>query len=451
MAASLFDSALYARLLPSGDAGRLFSDSAEVRAMMLVEGALARVQGDLGVIPAESAAFLHRATMEIQLDPAGMAEATGQNGVTVPGLVAAMRKALEAPGHAQYLHWGATSQDIMDTGLMLRLKQVLAQMTVALDATLAALAVLADAQADTPMAARTYGQAATPTSFGAVVAEWGAPLLELRGEFAALPHAALWVQLAGAAGTAAALGPSAPEQRRRLAAALGLHDPGRSWHADRTPILRIGGVMARLAAALGKIGEDMVLMTQTGVAELTLGQSGGSSTMPQKQNPVVPSMLMALARHAIGLHATLQGAALHRQQRDGVAWFTEWLVLPQLCLSAQSALIQTRDLIPGIAPRSDRMRAVLTGDQNLIHAEALSFRLAEHLPRPEAQAAIKALAQDAIRSGADLADLARAAYPGIAMDDVFAPEAQMGHAPADARAFAARVRAALDNVKSGAP
>jgi 3-carboxy-cis,cis-muconate cycloisomerase len=443
MPASLFDSALYARLLPTADAGRLFSDSAEVRAMMLVEGALAKVQGDLGVIPADAAAFLHRASLELQLDPAGMAEATGQNGVSVPGLVAAMRKALEAPAHAQYLHWGATSQDIMDTGLMLRLKQVLAQQAQALDALLAAMAVLADAQADTPMAARTYGQAATPTSFGAVVAEWGGPLLELRPELARLTPDALWVQLAGAAGTAAALGPSAPEQRRQLAAALGLHDPGRAWHADRTPILRIGGVMARLAVALGKIGEDLILLTQTGVAELTLGQAGGSSTMPQKQNPVVPSMLVALARHAIGLHATVQGAGLHRQQRDGAAWFTEWLVLPQLCLAAHSTLIQTCVLIPGITPRADRMRAVLTGDQNLIHAEALSFRLAEHLPRPEAQAAIKALAQDAIRSGADLAELARAAYPTLPLDDVFAPEAQMGHAPADARAFAVRVRAVL--------
>lgn len=444
MAASLFDSALYARLLPTGEAARLFTDSAEVRAMMLVEGALARVQGDLGVIPAESAAFLHRASLELQLDPAGMAQATGQNGVTVPGLVAAMRKALEAPDHAQYLHWGATSQDVMDTGLMLRLKQVVGQMAAALDPLLMALAEQAEAHAETPMAARTYGQAATPTSFGAVCAEWGGALLDLRGEIAALPQAALWVQLAGAAGTGAALGASAPEQRRRLAAALGLQDPGRSWHADRTPILRIGAVMARLAAALGKIGEDLTLLTQTGLAEVTLGQSGGSSTMPQKQNPVVPAMVTALARHAIGLHATLQGAALHRQQRDGAAWFTEWLVLPQLCLATQSALIQTRDLIPGITPRADRMRAVLTGDQNLIHAEALSFRLTEHLPRPEAQAAIKTLAQQAIRSGADLADLARAAYPDVAMDDVFAPEAQMGHAPADARAFAARVRAALD-------
>lgn len=443
MAASLFDSALYARLLPTGDAARLFSDSAEVRAMMLVEGALARVQGDLGVIPAESAAFLHRAALELQLDPAGMADATGQNGVTVPGLVTAMRKALEAPTHAQYLHWGATSQDIMDTGLMLRLKQVLAQAAAALDVTLAALAVLADAQAETPMAARSYGQAATPTSFGVVVAEWGAPLLELRGEVSALGPSALWVQLAGAAGTAAALGPTAPDQRARLATALGLHDPGRSWHADRTPLLRIGGVMARLAAALGKIGEDLILLTQSGVAEVTLGRAGGSSTMPQKQNPVAPSMVVALARHAVGLNATLQGAGLHRQQRDGAAWFTEWLVLPQLCLAAQSALIQTRDLIPGIAPRADRMRAVLTGDQNLIHAEALSFRLAEHLPRPAAQAAIKTLAQQAIATGADLADLARAAYPAIALDDVFAPAAQMGHAPADARAFAARVRRAL--------
>jgi 3-carboxy-cis,cis-muconate cycloisomerase len=441
MAASLFDSTLYAKLFVTGDVGRLFTDSAEVRAMMIVEGALAKVQGALGVIPSPSAAFLHRASMEIQIDPSSLAEATGQNGVTVPGLVAAMRKHLEAPEHAQYLHWGATSQDIMDTGLMLRLRQMLAQHDDALAALLKALASLADEHAETPMTARTYGQHATPTSFGAAVANWGAPLLSLREELGALRAKGLWVQLAGATGTGAALGATAATQRQALAEALGLHDPERSWHADRSPILAIASWVTRLAIALGKMGDDLVLATQSGVEEVLLGQSGGSSTMPQKQNPVVPSAITALARHAISLNASLQGAGMPRQERDGAAWFTEWLTLPELCLTSSAALFKARDLAQTLRPRPEIMLAALTNGQNLIHAEALSFRLAEHMPRPEAQAAIKALAKDANATGADLAVLARAAYPHMPLDDIFDPAQQMGHAPADARAFVRRVRA----------
>ena len=126
MAASVFASALYGGLFPTGEVGRLWSDAAEVRAMLLVEGALARAQGSLGVIPEISGAFIHRAAMEVQIDPAGLAGATGRNGVAVPALVAAFRKAMEAPEHANYVHWGATRQDIIDTGLMLRLRQTLA-------------------------------------------------------------------------------------------------------------------------------------------------------------------------------------------------------------------------------------------------------------------------------------------------------------------------------------
>ena len=406
MAASVFDSPLYSRLFPSGEVGRLFTDSAEVRAMLLVEGALAKAQGALGVIPETAAAYIHRAAMEVQIDPAALADPTGQNGVSVPGLVAAFRSAMEAPEHAQYAHWGATSQDIIDTGLMLRLGRMLALQEEMLTDTLKALGRLAADHAATPMAARTYGQHATPTSFGATVAHWGSPLLDLLGELPALRQSTLWVSLSGAAGTSAALGPKAQETRAALAAALNLADPQRSWHSDRGPILRLADWQTRLALALGKMAEDLLLLTQTGMAEVSLGAAGASSTMPQKQNPVLPSAMAATARQAAGLNATLQGAALHRLDRDGAALFTEWLTLPQLCLAATATLIHAQSLSKTLAPVPSAMLAAMTDGQNLIHAEALSFALARHLPRPEAQAAIKALCKEAGASGADLAALA---------------------------------------------
>ena len=173
MAASLFDSANYVKLFPVGDAGRLFTDTAEVRAMMLVEGTLAKLQGKAGIIPEISAQAIHRASLELQIDPAGLGDSTGQNGVCVPGLVAEFRKLMQAPEHAQYLHFGATSQDITDTALMLRLRQLLGQQERALKSMIVHLRNLAMDHADTPMVARTYGQSAMLTSFGATVASWG--------------------------------------------------------------------------------------------------------------------------------------------------------------------------------------------------------------------------------------------------------------------------------------
>lgn len=439
MAGSVHDSVVYHRLFDAGEASKLFTDSAEVRAMLIVEGALAKAQGALGIIPELSAAAIHRATLEIPLDPGGLGAAAATNGVPVPGLVAAFRDAMQAPEHAQYVHWGATSQDIVDTGLMLRLRQLLGLMESGLKDTLAALAQLADAHADLPMAGRTYGQYATPVSFGSVAAGWGEPLLDCLSELPQL-RGSLLVSLSGAAGTGSVWGDKVPALRAALAEGLGLGDPGRSWHADRGPVLRIAGWLTRVAVALGKLGEDLTIMAQSGVGEVRLGKAGGSSTMPQKQNPVQPAVLVAAARHAVGLNATLQGAGLARQQRDGAAWFTEWMVLPQLCLAAATTVNVARTMAPGLAPQGQAMQVAFDQSQGLMQAEALSFHLSAHMPRPTAQAEVKRLCKAVIAEGGDLRDAAQAAFPDIDLGPVFGAAGQMGDAPDQARAFAARVR-----------
>lgn len=439
MAASVFDSPLFAKLFPTGDAGRLFTDSAALRAMLLVEGALAKVQGKQGVIPAESGAAIHRASLEIAVDPGAISASTGQNGVPVPALVAAFRKEMEAPEHSAFVHWGATSQDIMDTALMLRLRQALVLAEADIKTILTALAKQAETHAEQPMPARTYGQHATPTSWGAVVASWGMPLLDALSELEELRRKSLWVSLAGAAGTSSALGPQARQTRADLAAALGLNDPMRNWHTDRTPILRITDWTARMTSILGAMGQSLVGLTAGGIEEVTLGASGASSTMPQKQNPVGPSALVALSNQMAGLRSSLHTSAMHQHQRDGVAWFTEWMVLPQIMLSGASSLEITKKLGAEMAPRPAHMKDAL-GGSGLIHAEALSFALAESMPRPDAQTATKELCRTAIETGRDLASVALAAHPSID-PATFQPAKQMGHAPQIARDFAAAVKA----------
>ena len=195
MPASPADSAIYRKLFSADDVASLFTDSAEIRAMLLVEGALAQVQGDAGLIPADAAAFIARAAREVQIDPSALAAETARNGVPVPGFLAAFRKAAEAPQMMQYLHWGATSQDIMDTALALRLRPMFDIWDQRINGILGRMADLAETYADLPMAARTYGQHATPTSFGAVVAGWGFPLLGWQGDLPALRAATLNVSI----------------------------------------------------------------------------------------------------------------------------------------------------------------------------------------------------------------------------------------------------------------
>jgi len=439
MAASVFDSPLFARLFPTGDAGRLFSDTAAIRAMLLVEGALARAQGTQGIIPELSAKAIQRATMEIQIDPGALAQSTGENGVSVPGLVAAFRTEMNAPEHAQYVHWGATSQDIIDTALMLRLRQLLLLAEADLRSVIAALATQAEQHADTPMAGRTYGQQATVTSWGAVIADWGQPLIDLLDALPALRNGSLVVSLSGAAGTSSALGPHAAETRASLAEGLGLGDPKRSWHVDRGPILRIVDWLTQVTAVLSRIGAGMTALVGSEIAELRLGASGASSTMPQKQNPVGPSVLVALGHQASGLRASFAPATQHLHQRDGAAWFAEWMILPQIALACASGLVQAKTLTANMSPDTARMAQTLLNSSGMLHAENLSFELAKRMPRPEAQGQVKALCKEALAQNKSLEAVARAAYPDIPQT-LFDPQHAMGHAPQAARDFAARAK-----------
>ncbi|MGR3661432.1 MAG: class-II fumarase/aspartase family protein [Paracoccaceae bacterium] len=440
MPASPIDSPMYRDLFFDAEVGKLFTDSAEVRAMLLVEGILAKVQGEIRMIPRESGEAIHRASLEIQLDPGGLAGEIGRSAVAVPALVAAFRSEMQAPEHAQFVHWGATSQDIIDTALMLRLRQVVGIFDGRLRELAKVLGQLAEDHAELPIAGRTYGQIATPTSFGAIVAGWGAPLIRHLDRLAALKPGLLQVSLSGAAGTLSAMGVDGPAVRKAMADALNLSDNGANWHNTRDSIAELAGWLVLVTSTLGKIGEDLNLMTQSGIAEAALAQSGGSSTMPQKSNPVLPPLLVALARQNIALNSAIQGAVLHRQQRDGAAWFTEWLSLPQMCMGTARALSAMQKLATDMAPNAERMLSGIDDGLGLIYSEALSFALAVKMPRPEAQSEVKALCEEVLNSGVSLADLATQKWPDAGLGDLFFPKAQFGTAPDQARDFAAQTR-----------
>ena len=404
MTVSPFDSTLYGPLLSDRETAALFSDEAELKAMLRVEAALARVEGRLGVIPADAAGRIAEVAETLLLDPAALAAGTQSAGVPVPALVSALREAVggEAAG---FVHWGATSQDIVDTALVLRLREALGHLEARLGAVIAGLAEAADAHRAAIMPARTRSQHATPTTLGLRIAHWLAPLIRDRQRLAEFKPRLLQLQFGGASGTLAALGDHGIAVMEALAGELGLAAPAAPWHAERDGLGECAGWFALVTGSLGKIGADLVLLGQSEVGEVKAGAAGGSSTMPQKANPVGAETLVALARLNAGLLAAMQHGLIHEHERDGAAWSLEWLTLPQMVVAAGASLRLANALAASIEAEPERMRANLDASNGLILAEAAAFALARHMGREEAQALVKAACREAITNDRHLMDV----------------------------------------------
>ena len=405
MSVTPFDSTLFGPLLSDVELAALLDDRAQLRAMLTFEAALARAEGRCGVIPEKAAERIAEVADRLEVDPASLAEGTARDGIPVPALVAALRKAVDGDA-ANFVHWGATTQDVMDTGLVLRLEQILDLLETRLDVLGDALAALADAERGTVMLARTRGQQATPTSFGLKVAGWLAPLQRHLDRLEEFEDRLGVLSFGGAVGNLSALGEDGPAVEAALAEELGLAVPAMPWHAQRDSLVELGNWLGLVCGSLGKLAGDILLLCQNEVGELREGGGGGgSSTLPQKSNPVRSEAVLALARYAVGLTGQLQAAAFHQHERDGVAWQLEWLVLPQMIVATGAALRQSIALIESLEIDRARMRANIDATNGLTLAEAASFALSAHLPRPEAQALVKDACKEVLASGRPLIDI----------------------------------------------
>ncbi len=390
------DHPLLGALFGDVDIVPLFSSATEIRVMIDVEIALARVQAQLGIIPAPAAEAICVGLADYTPPDSILAEGTRTSGVIVPPLVKALRAAV-GPPHGDYVHWGATTQDIADTAFVLRLRAALDLLEARLDAVIAALADAAERYGEMPMAARTRSQVATPTTFGLRIAGWLSPLLRCKGRLAELRPRLLVVQLGGAAGTLGVFGARGVDVMAALAAELTLAVPLKPWHAERDSLIELANWLALVTGALGKMAGDLILMGRSESREARAGEGGGSSTMPQKANPVAAETMIALARHNAGQIGIAHQAMIHAEERDGSAWALEWMVLPQMVVSTGAALSHAEALACSLAPDADRMQAML-GDE--VMAEAIAFALAEQGSLGEAQALVKR----AFREGGSLLD-----------------------------------------------
>jgi 3-carboxy-cis,cis-muconate cycloisomerase len=433
MSATPFDSAFLGPLLSDPEVAGLLDDRAQVGAMLRVEAALARAEGRCGVIPDAAAERIAGVAEALDLDPAALAEGTARDGIPVPALVAALRRVVGGD-EASFVHWGATTQDVMDTGLVLRLRAILDILDARLADLTDRLAGLATKERNTVMIARTRGQQATPTSFGLKVAGWLAPLQRHRARLAELRPRLEVLSFGGAAGNLSALGDKALAVEEALAAELALPAPALPWHSQRDGLVELGNWLGLVGGSLGKLAGDVLLLCQNEVGELREGAhngkpGGGSSTLPNKANPIRSEAILSLARHCTGLGGQMQQAALHNHERDGVAWQLEWLVLPQMLLAGAAALRHALELIDGLQVDRARMRANIEATKGLALAEAASFALSAHLPRPEAQALVKAACQEVLAAGGNLIDLlARRSDAPVDWDALRDPARQTGAA-----------------------
>jgi 3-carboxy-cis,cis-muconate cycloisomerase len=397
---------LFDGVLNHGPLGPLTDDTAWLRALLDTEAALARALADTGLITAERAEAVAAACVADRYDPADLGRAAAAGGNPVIPLVARLTENVRAthPDAARHVHQGATSQDVMDTAAMLLVRRAGTALRTELAALTGELRSLAHRHRATPAPGRTLLQQALPTTFGAVAASWTSGLAGAADRLDHVLDHHLAAQLGGAVGTLASLHPHGPAVASAFAARLDLPEPLLPWHTERGRIAEIAAALGRVSGAAGNVAQDIVLLAQTEVGEVTEeGGSGvgGSSTMPHKRNPVAAVSALAAARQTPGLVATLFAAQIQEHQRAAGAWHAEWLPLTDLLRRTGSAVSWLRVSVERLRVHPDRMAANLDLTGGLALSERLTADLTPELGRLEAHQRVTTACRAAVDEGRD--------------------------------------------------
>ncbi|TGQ52995.1 3-carboxy-cis,cis-muconate cycloisomerase [Mesorhizobium sp. M1C.F.Ca.ET.193.01.1.1] len=341
MTVSPFDHPLLSGLLGDEEAARHFSVEADIDAMLGFERALAEAEAECGVISEDAATAIGSALASFRLDTAKLRAGVARDGVVVPELVRQIQAAVGEP-HNAVVHFGATSQDVIDSSLVLRLRGAVDHIGLLLSENIVRLANLEQEFGGRALMATTRMQPAIPMTVQDRIVSWRAPLERHQQRLKEQSSRLFVVQFGGAAGTLEKLGDKAPAVRAALAAKLGLGDAPQ-WQSQRDALAEFAGWLSLTTGSLGKFGQDIALMAQAG-KDIKLSGGGGSSTMPHKQNPVKAEALTGLARFNATQLAGMHQALVHEQERSGAAWTLEWLVLPQMVVATAAALRQAAEL-----------------------------------------------------------------------------------------------------------
>ena len=434
----------------------LFTDAAAVQSILDFEAALARAQARAGIIPESFASVISGSCRASLMDLPALAQAMPAAGNLAIPLIKQLTAivARTSPEAARHVHYGATSQDALDTGLILQLRAATRAVQVDLEQVIAALTELTAAHRKTLMVARTWLQHALPTTFGVVTAGWLDAMLRHRERLNTLVERTLVLQFGGAVGTLAALRERGAEVAALLSEELALNQPRIPWQAQRERSAETATAYGLLSATLAKIARDLSLQMQTEVAEVSepvVAGRGGSSTMPHKQNPVACAAILASTARVPPLVSAMLSAASGEYQRSLGPWQSEWETLPEIVRLTAGALHQLAALLPRLEIHREKMRANLELTRGLIFAEAITMALSEKLNRASAHKLVETACRRAQSENRHLREVlaadaeVTAILPAPTLAQLFEPAGYLGSADA----FISAVLAAADShVKS---
>jgi len=350
-----YQAGIFSQYLSDPQMEVIVSDEALIKRMLQFETSLATAQALLGLIPEKAAAEIKEVLGGISLNPGDLAAGSLQNGIPVVTLLELVKKNLSADTK-KHLHYGSTSQDVVDTGQVLMFNEAIDLIESRINSLTQQLSKLIDSYGDTPCMARTRGQQAIPVTFAIKVTAWLQPLQRQLQRLSEIKKRLLIVQLGGAAGTLSAYPEKANELRIALAKELGLQ-PAPAWHSQRDNIAEFTNWLAMTTGTLGKMGADVLVMAQSEVGEVIENEEGGkSSAMAHKNNPVLSEALVAIARINAGLQSQILLGMIHANERDATAWILEWNAIPQLLVHAGTSLNHAIIIATKMKVNTDRLK-----------------------------------------------------------------------------------------------
>ena len=391
----------------SDSASAVFCDEARLQRMLDFESALARAEAGCGLFPQAAADAISSVCRVELFDRSSLAQDAERVGNLAIPLVKQLTRLVEEkdPIASRYVHWGATSQDAIDTGMILQLREAFGLIGEDLRVLSGVLADLTEKYRDTAMPGRTWLQHAVPITFGLKIAGWLDACLRHRERLSELKPRVLTLQFGGAAGTLAFLGSDGDAVTSALAAELQLSMPDIAWHTCRDRIAEAGAWCGLLIGSLGKMARDLSLTSQTEVGETAEADAGGSSTMPQKRNPVAAAAILGVSIRMPGLVSTLLVAMVQEHERGLGGWQAEWATLPEICVLTADALRKMIAALRELEVHPEAMSRNLSANNGLIMAEAVSAALAARIGRSEAHSLIEAASRRAALEGTHLLDI----------------------------------------------
>ena len=405
MGSTVFESILFRDMFGTAAMRAVFDDRALIARYVEVEVALAKAEGRAGVIPVEAAEAIARTADATKLDFARLERETQNVGYPILPVVAQLSNMCGEAG--RYVHWGATTQDIMDTATALQLRAAFDIVAADVDALRTIMADLARKHRDTPMAGRTHLQQALPVTFGYKVAVMLAGMDRHAERLKQLRPRVEVVEFAGAAGTLASIGEKGLAVQRELARELNLAEPAATWHVARDGFAEAVNALALICGTLGKIALDTMIMMSTEYGEVFepfVHGRGASSTMPQKRNPISSELILAAAKIARQQAGLMMDALVTDFERATGPWHAEWAAIPEACLATASALHQAKFMLGGLIVDATRMRKNLDITSGLIVAEAVMMGLAPHTGRQQAHDIVYDACREAAQHGTSLLD-----------------------------------------------